>query len=129
MNTIDTRICERAQRELAMSVLKQAAQDLRRFRGAVAAVEREIYLDAYSWVASDDCSWPFSFSNVCRVLDHEPFRLREELLSQQSLGILGQLARRGTQMLHRFSDSVRRRSATDHNTRTATSPHLLQTSY
>jgi len=34
---------------------------LRRFHGATSAIERELYLDAYRWVFSDDCSWPFSF--------------------------------------------------------------------
>ena len=55
------------ERELAAGVLKQAAHELRRFHGATTAVERELYQDAYSWVMSDDSTWPFSFLNVCRL--------------------------------------------------------------
>jgi len=36
--------------------------------GATSAIERELYLDAYRWVISDDCFWPFSFLNVCQLL-------------------------------------------------------------
>ena len=56
MNAIDTHISETSQRELAAGVLKQAEQDLRRFHGAAGTIERELYLDAYRWVMSDDCS-------------------------------------------------------------------------
>jgi len=56
-----------SERELAAGVLKQAAYELRRFHGATTAVERELYQDAYSWVMSDDSTWPFSFLNVCRL--------------------------------------------------------------
>jgi hypothetical protein len=75
---------EPGQRELAAGVLKQAAQDLRRFHGAATAVERGFYYDAYSWVMSEDCTWPFSFLNVCRLLNREPVSLREELLGDLS---------------------------------------------
>ena len=68
----DTNTYERSQRELADGVLKQAAQDLRRFHGAVSASERELYLDAYRWVMSDDSSWPFSFLRVCESLNLVP---------------------------------------------------------
>ena len=61
MKTNDLDIREKAQRELAAGVLNQAAQDLRRLHGATTRVERELYYDAYSWVMSDDNSWPFSF--------------------------------------------------------------------
>ena len=50
MKTNDTVISKESQRELAGSVLKQAAQDLRRFHGATTAVERELYQDALGHV-------------------------------------------------------------------------------
>jgi len=129
MNATDTLISEAGQRELAAGVFKQATLDLRRFHAASTAVEREFYLDAYSWVMSDDCIWPFSFLNVCRLLNHEPIRLRDELLADLSLGIFAQLARRGSRALRRLSDSLKRRPATDRNSRAATSANSLQTSY
>src|SRR6267154_4985145 len=88
-------ISETSQRELASGVLKQAKQDLRRFHGATSAIERELYLDAYRWVISDDCSWPFSFLNVCQLLNLAPESLRQELLTDASLGLFSYLARRG----------------------------------
>jgi hypothetical protein len=68
MNAVDDYASETSQRELAAGVLKQAANDLRRFHGATSEVERELYLDAYSWVISDDFSCPFSFLKVCYLL-------------------------------------------------------------
>lgn len=61
MKANDTDNYERSQRELAHGVLKEAPRDLRRFHGAASRIARELYLDAYRWVMSDDFSWPFSF--------------------------------------------------------------------
>jgi len=110
-SAIDTQISESRHRELAAGVLKQATQDLRRFHGATTAIERELYQDAYSWVMSDDCTWPFSFLNVCRLLNHAPDDLREELLGDLSLGTFGQLARHGSRALRRLSHSLTKRFA------------------
>ena len=83
-----------AQRELAAGVLKQAAQDLRRFHGHTSAVERELYLDAYRWLTADECSWPFSFLNVCELLNLGPDNVRHELVGDSSLGALSYWAQR-----------------------------------
>src|SRR6266446_9619614 len=61
---------------LAAGVLKQAARDLRRFRSATRGVKRELYLDAYSWITGNDFSWPYSFVNVCELLDVCPDAIR-----------------------------------------------------
>ena len=55
-------------RALAKGVLDQAAKDLRKFRAAREPLGRELYRDAYSWVMSNDLSWPYSFVNVCEAL-------------------------------------------------------------
>ena len=93
---------ETSQKELAAGILKQAALDLRRFHGATSAVEREFYLDAYRWVISDDCSWPFSFLNVCQVLNLAPETVREEALGDLSLGAFGYWIRRCGRAARRF---------------------------
>ena len=95
MTAAENYISEASAKELASAILKQAAEDLRRFHGAKSAIERELYLDAQSWVSSDDCSWPFSFLNVCQLLNRAPEDLRQELLSDASLGLFNHLARRG----------------------------------
>ena len=94
MNAVEDYISETSQRELASGILKQAAQDLRRFHGATSAIERELYLDAHRWVISDDCSWPFSFLNVCQLLNLAPDVLRQELLADASRGLFSYLVRR-----------------------------------
>ena len=73
---------------LAAGVLKQAAHDLRRFRAATTGVKRDLYVDAYSWITANDFSWPYSFVNVCKLLDVCPEVIRTELLADASLGWL-----------------------------------------
>src|SRR5258708_33883681 len=102
MNAVEDYASGTNQKDLAAGVLKQAAQDLRRFHGATSAIERELYHDAYRWVISDDCSWPFSFLNICQLLELAPDILREELLTDSSLGLFGYLARRGGRAARSF---------------------------
>ena len=104
MNAADDYQFETGQRELAAGILKQAAQDLRRFHGATSAVEREFYLDAYRWLTSDDSSWPFSFLNVCQLLNLAPETVREEVLGDLSLGAFGYWNRRCGRAARRFKN-------------------------
>src|SRR6266404_4669092 len=115
MKTAEDYISETSQRELASGILKQAAQDLRRFHGATSAIERELYLDAYRWVISDDCSWPFSFLNVCQLLNLAPEGLRQELLTDASLGLFSYLARRGGRAARSFQIFLNRIFTTSRN--------------
>jgi len=108
MKATDTHASEKSQRELAAGVLQQAAQDLRRFHGATSAIERELYLDAYRWIISDDCSWPFSFLNVCQLLNLAPESLRQELLTDASVGLFSYLARRGGRAARSFQSLFNR---------------------
>jgi hypothetical protein len=115
MKTPEDPISETSQGQLAAGVLKQAAEDLRRFHGATSAIERELYLDAYRWVISDDCSWPFSFLNICQLLNLAPENLRHELLTDASLGFFGYLARRGKGVARSFPTFLNRVFTTSHN--------------
>ena len=94
MNAADDYQFETSRRDLAAGILEQATLDLRRFHGATSGLEREFYLDAYRWVTSNDCSWPFSFLNVCQALDLIPETIREEVLAEMSLGVFGYWTRR-----------------------------------
>ena len=115
MNAADDYQFETSRKDLAAGVLKQAAQDLRRFHGATSAIERELYLDAYRWVISDDCSWPFSFLNVCQLLNLAPESLRQELLTDASLGLFSYLARRGGRAARSFQIFLNRIFTTSRN--------------
>jgi hypothetical protein len=115
MNAAEDYTSETSQKDLAAGVLKQAKQDLRRFHGATSAVERELYLDAYSWLTSDDSSWPFSFLNVCRLLNLSPEAVREELLGDLSLGIFSYLTRRSVRAARSFQIFLNRVFTTNRN--------------
>ncbi len=102
MNAADDYHFETSRKDLATGILKQAALDLRRFHGGTSEIEREFYLDAYRWVMSDDCSWPFSFLNVCQVLDLAPETVREEVLADMSLGAFDYWSRRCGRAARKF---------------------------
>ena len=68
------------EKPLAKGVLRQAAKDLRLFHAAQDRVGRALYIDAYTWVLSDDTSWPYSFVNVCHVVGLSCEITRTELL-------------------------------------------------
>ena len=94
-----------AEKGLAVGVLKQAAYDLRRFRGATKGANRELYLDAYSWITAHDFSWPYSFMNVCKLLDLCPEVVRAELLADASLGSFHYWIRRAGRLSRRLRAS------------------------
>ena len=41
---------------------------------------QRLYWEAYAWVASNDRSWPYSFVNLCELLDMVPDAVRQQLL-------------------------------------------------
>jgi hypothetical protein len=95
-----------AEKGLAIGVLKQAAYDLRRYRTATKAAHRELYLDAHSWVAAYDSSWPYSFMNVCKLLNLCPEMVREDLLADASLGPFHYWIRRAARLSRKLGTSV-----------------------
>src|SRR5258708_6494271 len=109
------------QRELAAGILKQAKQDLRRFRNPTTGVERELYFDAYHWFRSNDYTWPFSFPNVCQLLDLDSEAVREELLGERSLGTFGYWSRRCGRAARRFQTFLRHVFTSERNS-TAVDP-------
>src|SRR6266480_6895719 len=102
MNAADDYQFETSRKDLAAGILKQAGLDLRLFYGGTSEIERRFYLDAYRWVISDDCSWPFSFLNVCQALNLEQEAVREEVLGDLSLGAFGYWSRRCGRAARKF---------------------------
>jgi hypothetical protein len=90
---------------LAAGVLKQATHDLRRFRAATKGVKRELYLDAYGWITANDFSWPYSFVNVCKLLDVSPEVVRTEIFADASLGLLDYWTRRAGRLSGKLRSS------------------------
>src|SRR5881392_3086408 len=105
----------RAKQKIAAAILIQARRDLRRYHAAKTAVKREVYLDARHWVVSDSCRWPFSFRNVCTLLDLPPEQIRRELFEQISLDAFHYWGRRWGRALRQFHFSLRRHSSDAHN--------------
>lgn len=68
---------------LAAAVLKLAFEDLQKHRGATETRRRRTFREAYAWVVSNERRWPFSFLNVCDMLDLSPLALRSKLLMQR----------------------------------------------
>jgi hypothetical protein len=128
MNAADNYQFETSRKDLAAGILKQAALDLRRFHDARSGLEREFYLDAYRWVMSDDCSWPFSFLNVCQSLNLAPETVREDVLGDLSLGAFGYWSRRCGRAARRFKICLRNIFANERDANAAepvTSAHAL----
>ncbi len=98
---------EAPEKNLAAGVLKQAAHDLRRFRAATSGTKRELYLDAYTWITATDFSWPYSFMNVCKLLELCPDVVRIELLTDASLGLLDYWTRRAGRLSKRVASFIR----------------------
>jgi hypothetical protein len=115
MNAPEDYLAETNQRDLAAGVLKQVAQDLRRFHDRTNAVERELYRDAYSWLISNDQAWPFSFLNVCQLLNLTPEIVRQELVGDASVGFLAYWARRFVRAARSFQFFLNRRFTTNRN--------------
>jgi hypothetical protein len=91
---------------LAVGVLKQAAYDLRHYRTATKAADRELYLDAHSWITAYDSSWPYSFMNVCKLLNLCPEMVRADLLADASLGSFHYWIRRAGRLSRKLGASV-----------------------
>jgi hypothetical protein len=101
---------------LAIGVLKQAAFDLRRYRTATKTADQEVYLDAHSWITAYDSSWPYSFMNVCKLLNLCPEVVRAELLADAALGPFHYWIRRAGRLSRKLSSSVARAFETYRNT-------------
>jgi hypothetical protein len=99
--------------DLAAGILNQARSDLRRFQGATRAAKRELYLDAYSWIVSDSCHWPFSFRNVCDILNLSPEYVRQEIFRDASSGAFYYWSRRVGSGLRQFHICLRQALTTE----------------
>ena len=105
MNAADSYPSMTGNREMAAGVFKQAKHDLRCFHRVRTSLEREFYSDAYSWVMSEDAEWPFSFRNVCRLLNLSPEEARQELLGDLAFSPIGQWTRRCARTAGRLQTS------------------------
>ena len=69
------------ERALVLAVLWQAVADLQKYRFATRRQQQRLYWQAFEWVDSRDHTWPYSFINLCDLLNLNPDSLRKELLT------------------------------------------------
>jgi len=69
------------ERRLAIAVLQDAVDCFQKHLRARDRKARELFLDAGEWIASVDRSWPFSFENICDLLQINAEYLRRGLLA------------------------------------------------
>jgi hypothetical protein len=72
------------EQKLAVAVVRQAKNDMKRFRSQRRETGRSLYVDARNWIASNDRSWPYSFLNLCDALHLQADLIRAELLGDAS---------------------------------------------
>jgi len=65
---------------LVIAMLQDAVECFQKHRFATDANGRALFEDAREWLTSDDRMWPFSFENVCGVLNLDPDYLRSGLM-------------------------------------------------
>jgi hypothetical protein len=73
------RVPKEAEYRLVLAVLQDAIECFQKHLGAREPKARELFDDAEAWIASDDRSWPYSFVNICELLNINPDYVREGL--------------------------------------------------
>ena len=68
------------ERRLVTAVLQDAVDCFQKHLRARDRKARQLYLDAEEWICSEDRSWPFSFENVCDLLQINAEYLRSGLM-------------------------------------------------
>ena len=69
------------ERRLVVAVLEDAVDCFQKHIHARDDKARQLFVDAEEWISSEDRSWPFSFENVCDLLQINPQYLRRGLMA------------------------------------------------
>jgi hypothetical protein len=77
------------ERRLVVAVLQDAVDCFQKHLVARDRRARQLYLDAEEWIGSDDRSWPFSFENVCDLLQINAEYLRRGLMTWRDRQLAG----------------------------------------
>jgi hypothetical protein len=73
-----------AELQLMAAVLETAIDDFRRYAQHASPLGRQLFERASRWIAASDLGWPYSFENICRALDIDPFALRRTLMRERT---------------------------------------------
>src|SRR5947207_1438531 len=69
------------ERRLVTAVLQDAVDCFQKYLHARDRKAHQLYLDADEWISSEDRSWPFSFENLCDLLQINAAYLRRGLMA------------------------------------------------
>jgi len=69
------------ERRLAIAVLQDAVDCFQKHLRARDRKAQQLFADVQEWICSEDRSWPFSFENICDLLQINAEYLRHGLLS------------------------------------------------
>jgi hypothetical protein len=90
-STLRRKGAQEPERRLVIAILEDAVDCFRKHLFARDHKSGQLFGDAESWILSEDRDWPFSFENICELLDLNPEYLRRGLLTWKE----NQLAERG----------------------------------
>ena len=71
------------QERLMLAVLEDAIECFQKYAGARDGKRERLFLEAEEWILERDSDWPFSFENICDILDLDPNYIRRGLLGKQ----------------------------------------------
>ena len=69
------------EKRLVIAILEDAVDCFRKHLWARDHKARQLFEDSEAWILSEDREWPFSFENICELLDLNPEYLRRGLLT------------------------------------------------
>lgn len=76
------------ERTLALAVMNAAIADLLKNRSRRGHDAAKLYREAAQWIGSDDETWPYSFVNLCGLLDLPAAAMRRQLLTEAETAAL-----------------------------------------
>ena len=68
------------ERRLMLAVLSDAIECFQKYANATTRRGRKLFMNAESWISSRDASWPYSFEQICDVLNINANYLRLGLM-------------------------------------------------
>lgn len=87
------------ERRLVIAVLQDAVDCFQKHLFARDRKQQQLFSDAEQWIASSDRSWPFSFENVCDLLQINAEYLRRGLQNWKEHELDAQVERTGAKLL------------------------------
>ncbi len=75
------------ERGLMLAILRDAVECYQKYALARDPRGQELHSEAAEWIFSSDREWPFSFENICDVLDVSCGYVRSGLLPMKQVGV------------------------------------------